>query len=83
MFALGITSCLINFGFDFPPPSAMIFMARAVLLMLCMWCTLGTELGPNAGLLALKKQFLGKDWEMIDLVDLGGTFSLMLGREEE
>lgn len=45
--------------------------------------SLGTELGPNAGLLALKKQFLGKDWEMIDLVDLGGTFSLMLGREEE
>lgn len=87
MFALGITSCLINFGFDFPPPSAMIFMARAVLLMLCMWWKemdlWALSLGPNAGLLALKEHFSGKDWEMIDLVDLGGAFSLMLGRAEE
>lgn len=35
-FAQGITSCLINFGFDFPPP-AMISMDRVVLLMRCMW----------------------------------------------
>lgn len=45
--------------------------------------SLGPELGPNAGLLALKEHFSGKDWEMIDLVDLGEIFSLMLGREEE
>ena len=44
---------------------------------------LGPELGPNACLLALKEHFSGKDWEMIDLVDLGEIFSLMLGREEE
>lgn len=38
--------------------------------------TVGTELGPNASLLALGEHFLGKDQEMTDLVNLGGTFSL-------
>lgn len=37
---------------------------------------MGTELGPNTSLLALGEHFLGKDQEMTDLVDLGGTFSL-------